>query len=191
MARRCTCRASAPRWAGARAAKKSSASAFLVATTSSNPGPKVSSDGSVRHRRSRSVAVSPAPTTSRYQAAALVPIAAGLTVDAQSTRWSLMPSLGYGVRLGVPHSRWWLLSFSQNTSSGSPSAASQNLPRAPWSATTTPGAGPADSRGRRSSRPHAQVLRNHSVGSTCSGAGSGPRLAQSTTMHMSSGSALA
>ncbi len=39
--------------------------------------------------------------------------------------------------------------------------------------------------------PHAQVLRNHSVGSTCSRAASGPGLATVTTAHRSVGDALA
>ena len=48
--------------------------------------------GGAGSRRSR-----PAATVSRYQAAAFVPVPAGLTVAAPLTTWSLMPSLGYGV----------------------------------------------------------------------------------------------
>ena len=40
-------------------------------------------------------------------------------------------------------------------------------------------------------RPHAQVLRNHSVGSTCSLAASGPRLSTVIRRHRSVGAALA
>ena len=58
--------------------------------------PGASAGGRSRRRR-RISAVAPGATVSRYQAAAFVPVFAGLTVAAPATTWSLMPSLGHGV----------------------------------------------------------------------------------------------
>jgi hypothetical protein len=56
----------------------------------------------MRARRTRTSTVSPGSAWSRYHHAALVPVRSGLTVAAPDTTWSSIPSLGYGVALGVP-----------------------------------------------------------------------------------------
>ena len=64
-------------------------------------GSPVATGGRGRSRR-RISAVAPGATVSRYQAAAFVPVCAGLTVAAPCTTWSLMPSLGHGVVASAP-----------------------------------------------------------------------------------------
>ena len=62
--------------------------------------------------------MSPGATVNRYQAAAFVPLSAGLTVAAPATTWSLIPSFGHGVVGSDPKTRGAFVSFSQNSSSG-------------------------------------------------------------------------
>ena len=57
--------------------------------------------GSGRWRRSRSCVRPPPGTVHRYHQAALVPVAAGLTVAVPAITWSLIPSLGYAL-IGSP-----------------------------------------------------------------------------------------
>ena len=83
-----------------------------------------------------------------------------------------------------------MVSFSVNSSSGFPSQYSQYSPSSGWDARMAPG--PASfSEGFRSSSPHDQVLRNHSVGSSRSRAVSGPRLWAVIRTSTSSGPSLA
>ncbi len=46
--------------------------------------------------------MAPGSIGTRYQIAALVPLASGLTVAAPLTTWSLMPSLGNGIASSSP-----------------------------------------------------------------------------------------
>ena len=74
--------------------------------------------GSLR-RRSRSSAVSPGRTSSRYHGEAFVPTPSGLTVGAPPMTWSLIPSFGYGVIDGARRrSAARFVSFSQKSSVG-------------------------------------------------------------------------
>jgi hypothetical protein len=76
---------------------------------------------------------------------------------------------------------------------GSPLNWSVYRPMSECSATTRvhPCAVDAMSAGRRASRPHDQVFRNHSCGNRCSGFASGPWLVAVISTQMSSGAALA
>ncbi len=119
----------------------------------------------------------PAGTTSRTWAAALVPTCSGFTVGVPCTTWSAMPSFGYAGDSSAPHSRAALDSLSQNSSVASSGACRCHVPSWWCSATTTrwsPGCARSDGFGVFGGNDH--VLRNHSVGSRCSGASSGPRL---------------
>ena len=110
-----------------------------------------------------------------------------------------MPSLTHGEALGEPKRRVWLVSLSVKSSgtsasqyrkyvaNGSPCAASACSARA----TGVPGSATRAIRGFAPPPRHDHVLRNHSVGSTCSGAASGPRLHTLIRTRMSSGDAFA
>ncbi len=71
----------------------------MVTAGAASPGASLGGRG---RSRSRSSAVPPASTVSRYHAAAFVPVRIGFTVAAPATTWSLMPSLGQGVVAAVP-----------------------------------------------------------------------------------------
>jgi hypothetical protein len=102
-----------------------------------------------------------------------------------------MPSFGYGEAPGLPHSRSPLVSLSQHSGCGEPSPASTSRPSVRCSATRAVSLPRMLGTYSRPVSPHAQVLRNHSVGSTCRVAGSGPRFSATIRMHMSVGVALA
>ena len=96
-----------------------------------------------------------------------------------------MPSLvSVGRLLGVPNRATALVSLSQTRTCGMPSASEHVPAEEPVLGLDRLDSRPAPtvvgssrrSAGLRSSRPHAQVLRNQSCGSRCSGAGSGPWL---------------
>src|SRR5690348_15800791 len=127
-------------------------------------------------RRTRTSALPPAAISSTCRTAHLVPVAAGFTAPPETTQ-SLIAAFGYG-----PSD-----SFTQN--SDSPSAYSRHSPSSACAATAPPGA--AASEGLGESSPHDQVLRNHSVGSTCTVAASGPRLWTVTSRQRSSWAAFA
>src|SRR6266511_6364811 len=102
-----------------------------------------------------------------------------------------MPSFGYGVRLTLPHSRSALLSLSQNSDVGEPLPVTLSRPSSLCSATSDDPLPRIVGTWSRRGSPQAHVLRNHSVGSTCSAAGSGPWLRAVIRTHMSVGPALA
>ena len=89
-----------------------------------------------------------------------------------------MPSFTYGVAFGVPKSRSLLVSFSVNSSGGVALACRARTRRARRAigATTAACVRPRAAPARAARSPHDQVLRNHSVGSTCKLGRSGPRL---------------
>src|SRR3954451_15458042 len=99
-----------------------------------------------------------------------------------------MPSLGYGGP-ATPHSRSVLVSLSHANGVQSPSLTNVIRPKSWRSAISAPSL--ALTVGLRSSIPHDHVLRNHTVGITCSVAGSGPALCTDMLIHQSSGLALA
>ena len=103
--------------------------------------------------------------------------------DRRSRPW------GNGSR-SPPKSRALLVSLSHISRPGSSSPARTKRPSEwCWATRRTPSA--TLSNGRRSSRPHDHVLRNHSVGSTSMVCSSGAALRTVTRMHRSSGAALA
>ena len=131
----------------------------------------------------------------RYQAAQRLPCRAGFTVAVPAMTWSLMPSFGQGVIGSEPNSRGMLVSLSQNSSVGwAPSdagpASSSSSPRNGWG-TRTASSRTAASTGASTSTSHAQVLRNHMLGNTCTVSASGPALVTRTVISTSVGSALA
>src|ERR1700731_885314 len=105
----------------------------------------------------------------------------------------LIPSLTYGVALGVPNSRSLFVSFSVNDSCGYPSQCSRKLPRSACdvSIVTVFSSGFCRKEGLGWSGHQVQVLRNQKIGNTCSLAGSGPRLATLIWIIMSVGVAFA
>ncbi len=189
---------------GTRSWWNSSASALRASTVDWNDGPNASTCPSPSTSRSRTDTDSPGATSSNeYQAAALVPGSDVVTAlsgttwhDVASPRTTCrsMPSLVYPVGFSAaPNSAISLVSLSVTISAGAPSTCSVYRPSFPCSVTIRcqPSALDAVSDGLRSSRPHAQVLRNHSWGSRCSGAGSGPWLVAVISTHRSVGPALA
>ena len=85
----------------------------------------------------------------------------------------------------MPKRRAVLVSLSQTSGSGAPSPRSTIAPRR--SSSQRSAACAARSCGRGAPSVHDQRLRNHSVGSTCSSAASGPALRTRSRMQMSSG----
>src|SRR6476659_850664 len=104
-----------------------------------------------------------------------------------------MPSLGYGVIGGDPNSRAVFDSLSQNTARGRvPSAAAAASSRYPesrgWSTAMPSPSSDKDGGGAPVTR---QVLRNHRVGNTDSGASAGPWFSTVIRASTSVGDALA
>ena len=106
-----------------------------------------------------------------------MPTPSGLTVAAPETTWSLIPSFGYGVVAAAPNTRGAFDSFSQRSALGNDAVGAGRAVE-PVAREAVVGNGecrPSPSiRGREPSSPYDQVLRNQSVGSTCSVASSGP-----------------
>jgi hypothetical protein len=121
----------------------------------------------------RTSTLPPGGTSSTWWAAHFVPDAA---TGAPCSTWSLIAALGC-----APSD-----SFSQNSSGAS--ANSRHSPSSACVATAPPSVGAIAG---FAPPCHDHVFRNHSVGSTCSGAGSGPRLCTVTSIAMSSGAAFA
>jgi hypothetical protein len=106
-----------------------------------------------------------------------------------------MPSFGNRGPASVPYSRPVFVSLSQNSSVGSsPSgpgpATSSRSPRNGWG-TLTDRDPVASSTGADASSSQDHVLRNHTVGSTCSTSVSGPAFVTSIVINRSVGSAFA
>src|SRR5512142_3448860 len=177
---------------GGRLASKTASKPDPNAACSASPVPGLASSVSVS--RSRTVALSPAPTVSRQCAASLVPTPAGLTASVSvCTTYRPMPSLTYGVAFGLPKIRSLFVSLSVNSSGASWLQYSQRRPSTSCSATTTAVPGPPDprcSRGVAVPPAHDQVCRNHSVGSRCKAASCLPRLCTVTCTSTSSHDAL-
>ncbi len=187
---RITLRASSESRSGITAAANSSASVRRRANVASNSASNDVVVG-VSVRRSRSVAVWAEARLSRYCAAALVPVRAGFTASRRPcTTYAWNASFTYGVGFGASNSRARFVSFSVNRSSGAPSHRSQRRPSVGWLASTAP-LGVARRVGRMAPTSHDHVLRNQSVGSRSSSAGSALRLATVILTRMSSAPALA
>ena len=106
----------------------------------------------------------------------------------------LMPSFTYGRRVRRRRTAARVLvSFSVNSSVGRAVADRGSARRASGcdAIATAPRIAAASAAGRGPSAPQDQVLRNQSVGSTCSVAASGPRLWTVIWIRMSSGDAFA
>src|SRR5580765_2850378 len=95
------------------------------------------------------------------------------------TTYSWKASLTKGVGFAAPAIRLKLVSFSVNNDSRAPAKEKKYSPRSSCLArlvAVLPFDGRACKSGLSFSGHHAQVLRNHNVGSTCNVAVSGPRL---------------
>ena len=124
-----------------------------------------------------------------------MPKPSGLTVAAPETTWSLIPSFGYGV-VGVrpEDARRVRLVLAEERLGLRAVGAGRRLE--PVAGERVVARRRAPSRrarcvGRVASSPHAQVLRNHSVGSTSSVASSGPWFSTSIRISTSVGEAFA
>src|SRR5215475_5289983 len=106
-----------------------------------------------------------------------------------------MPSFGYGVTGGAPNSRVTLVSFSQNSASGTrlsgPRPAISSSDPSHGCSIPTAASPVAAMDGLDSVVSQDQVLRNQAVGSTCSVSASGPWLVTEIVISRSSGPALA
>ena len=136
--------------------------------------------------------MAPGATSTRYQYAAFVPCASGLTESAPETTWSLIPSFG-NRGPGLPKIRSSFVSLSQKRSSGllpsgAASATSSSGPRNGCSVSTAPPS--ARSSGFSPSTSQAQVFRYHTVGRTWSVSASGPAFVIRTVSSRSCGSGL-